>query len=96
MFLSIYGQPIINLIVNHTIQDDIYQKARNRCVQKFSSVLQEMRNGIDDNFFFKHLARKALRFVFIINGRIHYSMFNVRCSMFDVHLLHALKVWIPH
>ena len=27
---------------------------------------------------------KALRFVFIINGRIHYSMFNVRCSMFDV------------
>ena len=51
MFLSTYCQPIINLIVNHTIQDDIYQKARNRCVQKFSSVLQEMRNGIDDNFF---------------------------------------------
>jgi hypothetical protein len=38
---------------------------------------------------------KALRFVFIINGRMHYSMFNVRCSMFDVHLLYAPKVYCP-
>ena len=50
-------------------------------------------------------ARRAGRFVFIINGRMHYSMFNVRCStcplvprsgrrVFDVHLLYVLKVWM--
>jgi len=24
------------------------------------------------------------------------SLFDVRCSMFDVHFLYAFKVWIPH